>query len=32
VDLIVFEKDRLFIIRPLRSGDLDYAEAANEAV
>jgi hypothetical protein len=31
VDLIVFEQDRPFILRSLRSGDFDYVEAANEA-
>jgi hypothetical protein len=30
VDLIVFEQDRPFILRSLRSGDFDYVEAANE--
>jgi hypothetical protein len=31
VELIVFEQDRPFIIRSLRSGDFDYVEAANGA-
>jgi len=31
LDLIVFEQDRPFILRSLRSGDFDYVEAANEA-